>query len=649
MHSVFQLLCESAPLATLAMIFALIWIRYLKSSATRTHLVVMAVCGISILSPVLITLLPKWRVLPPIMPTENQQVIIKPLNFSATDHFTDIPPKSYPLWFRVASSTWLIGFGLRLMTLIKQRMGLRRILMLGESVSFHIGKLTTELTKRRGIKRKIRWMTHADVESAFTCGIFRPVIVLPSNCEQICHSDLRIMMDHELAHVQRCDAIHGLLFQIFIALWWFHPLAWALYRNAEIIKERACDDLVLLSGEDPQRYAMCLGFAVLRAHHHPPLLNEVSTFARRAPQLVRIQAILDPSIDRSTLTKRETWNVYAPAIFTAMLLSSLGFKVVSELQVNRPAFFVDTPGEKIPNLWTDAMLPLARSIRLPMMEEPLEAVQHHVQSRPQSIVHPSRMPGSENTSSMSLLSIPHARNQQLSSDLSGNRSESRGYLRNEMPKFTFLPKNSANSVRDFFARPTISSGGGLLANVDPSDHHSSFSESGEAASDSDVYGLVEMNDSGVIVYSQVTQSATGESLGRVDDFLVNSQSMATTAFPVSGGTSVIAPSLSPSVEAYHEDGRSISPQDLGIQDIKSFIAPTENGGRLSVSLEVPASSANAWRVEASMDFESWTDSAEVVTHKFSLGSSPGSLRLTASIVSPIPSAHHRYLRLHSKW
>ena len=93
------------------------------------------------------------------------------------------------------------------------------------------------------------------VQTPLTWGLRRSVIVLPtalvSGDSAVCESALR----HEQAHIARWDWMWNLLAEIVCALCWFHPAAWWLRGRMRLESERACDDLVLLSGIAGPDYA----------------------------------------------------------------------------------------------------------------------------------------------------------------------------------------------------------------------------------------------------------------------------------------------------------------------------------------------------------------------------------------------------------
>ena len=98
----------------------------------------------------------------------------------------------------------------------------------------------------------------ADISVPVVSGLLRPVILLPLAAEQWPLSQRNAALNHELQHVGRYDLWTMLSGHLACAVYWFHPLAWAVARRLRDEQESACDDAVLTSGFDPASYAEAL-------------------------------------------------------------------------------------------------------------------------------------------------------------------------------------------------------------------------------------------------------------------------------------------------------------------------------------------------------------------------------------------------------
>ncbi len=88
--------------------------------------------------------------------------------------------------------------------------------------------------------------------------VWRAHVVVPRTWRTWSRAGRDAVLAHELAHVQRRDLLVAFATRVNRAVFWFHPVAWWLERRIAATAEQACDEVVLSSGQDPQRYATLL-------------------------------------------------------------------------------------------------------------------------------------------------------------------------------------------------------------------------------------------------------------------------------------------------------------------------------------------------------------------------------------------------------
>ena len=107
--------------------------------------------------------------------------------------------------------------------------------------------------------REVPGLFHsADVTAPVTWGVFRPVIVMPTEADGWSEVDRRAALAHERAHIVRRDWLVQMIAWAVCVIFWFHPLVWAVRRSLAQEAEHAADDLVLAEGVRPSRYAELL-------------------------------------------------------------------------------------------------------------------------------------------------------------------------------------------------------------------------------------------------------------------------------------------------------------------------------------------------------------------------------------------------------
>lgn len=158
----------------------------------------------------------------------------------------------------------------------------------------------------------------AHLDTAVTCGLFRPVILLPREAAGWEPSHRIAVVMHELAHIRRRDLWSGAAAALVTSILWFHPFAWILARRLREEQECACDDAVLNQGVAPSFYAELL-LESARAGGSAESLFACAMTGRYAFRS-RLVHILDPA--RVRRTRRATLKaIGAGAVLTVASLS----------------------------------------------------------------------------------------------------------------------------------------------------------------------------------------------------------------------------------------------------------------------------------------------------------------------------------------
>jgi len=170
------------------------------------------------------------------------------------------------------------------------------------------------------------------VSAPGTAGIFRPTIFLPREAAEWGAIRIRATLAHEYAHVVRRDCLTRLMADIIVAIYWFNPIVWYARRRMTTERERACDDLVLTDGVQPERYASVLVETVRGALLQQNVrVSGVLLMARPSELETRLVSILDPSRSRGRVSSRTTIVTASIVTAAAVLIS------VSHLDAAPPA------------------------------------------------------------------------------------------------------------------------------------------------------------------------------------------------------------------------------------------------------------------------------------------------------------------------
>jgi TonB family protein len=188
-------------------------------------------------------------------------------------------------WTKIAIALWFAGFFVIAIRRYQSAMTLRKIVDRATSIpDWESGVLLSD-----------------EVETPLTCGILRPMIVLPKRALNWSPECLSSALLHEREHLRRNDCLWHWVAEGICAIWWFHPFAWLARNRAAHERECACDDAVLREGIRPSDYASALlHLASGRTQPGEPAmaLSALSNFERR------IRSLLLPNLDRRPAGRR---------------------------------------------------------------------------------------------------------------------------------------------------------------------------------------------------------------------------------------------------------------------------------------------------------------------------------------------------------
>ena len=163
----------------------------------------------------------------------------------------------------------------------------------------------------------------ARVPTPVTCGLFRPVILIPERSRTWPEERLRVVLLHELAHVRRRDYLSSLLAELVCTVYWPIPLVWAARAAMHVEQEQASDDLVLAAGTPPLEYADQLLAVARSLRPRDAALAGVLEMARPAGLRYRVKTILDTRTRRVPLVSLQGLASLSALLLCAAPLAAL--------------------------------------------------------------------------------------------------------------------------------------------------------------------------------------------------------------------------------------------------------------------------------------------------------------------------------------
>ncbi|MFO0868908.1 MAG: M56 family metallopeptidase [Pirellulales bacterium] len=242
------------------------------------------------------------------LPSPARPVTAAPGSASATGAAGVESARGGAAWFHgwhVLVAVWFLGAAATLLPTILgcfQVVRLRRRARLPEWAFWQ-----TELESARawmGCRRPITLLVSSAVTLPITFGVWRPVLVVPEEAEGWTRERWRMVLLHELAHVGRGDWLIQLITQLACAVHWFNPGVWLSARQLQLLREQACDDLVLAAGVRPSDYAEELLTLARQDVGGRWFSLATVPMARRSTLETRLRAVLDRQRNRAALNAR---------------------------------------------------------------------------------------------------------------------------------------------------------------------------------------------------------------------------------------------------------------------------------------------------------------------------------------------------------
>ena len=154
---------------------------------------------------------------------------------------------------------WPAGAALLLLRLLAGLAGAVRLSRQGAPLADPAWKALLErFLALVSLRRPVSLKTHPEVLVPLTWGWRRPVVLFPESAGAWPAEERSSALCHELSHVKRADFPVMLLVRAGLALFWWNPLCWVVYREILKAQEIACDEMVLRAGIRPSTYAACL-------------------------------------------------------------------------------------------------------------------------------------------------------------------------------------------------------------------------------------------------------------------------------------------------------------------------------------------------------------------------------------------------------
>ncbi|MFK7906369.1 MAG: M56 family metallopeptidase [Chitinophagales bacterium] len=164
-------------------------------------------------------------------------------------------------------------------------------------VEAHWQKKMDIICTKIGLKKSIRLLESAAVQSPMVIGHFKPLILFPIGAlTGLNPSQVEAILAHELAHIYRNDYLVNILQSFVEIVLFYHPAAWWLSNKMQATREHCCDDLAIDMCGDRMVYAKALTqIESLRLQQIPHLAAAFAGNGKEDNLMARIQRLFSPN------------------------------------------------------------------------------------------------------------------------------------------------------------------------------------------------------------------------------------------------------------------------------------------------------------------------------------------------------------------
>ncbi len=175
------------------------------------------------------------------------------------------------------------------------------------------------------ITREVALKHAGHIHSPMTCGIRRPVILLPSCALHWPDHLIASALLHELAHIKRNDWLTQQLARCICALYWVNPFCWKAFNNLSLYAEKASDHMALHAGVEKTHYASDLLTVAehLNCHTHSRAALAMAVTKKPSQLCERVNAVLNFGERHAPLTKTQMATVLLVVVAIFLPLTSL--------------------------------------------------------------------------------------------------------------------------------------------------------------------------------------------------------------------------------------------------------------------------------------------------------------------------------------
>ncbi|MEO9806402.1 MAG: M56 family metallopeptidase [Reichenbachiella sp.] len=227
------------------------------------------------------------------------------------------------------NAAWIFGIAVYLIRLVTESILLHFLYKRSKNGNRQLHELLDELSGIKPSKRQTKIVLSDHIDMPFTTGWSNSVIFIPTRIGQSEKQKQRLILLHELAHIERLDGLSTLLTQLACAVCWYNPLVWLAAKASKLDMEKACDDRVVRTTHHKYDYAGMMLDILEMSSLRPLRVQSRLALAHKNELKSRMTALLDDQIDRKRLGRHTLVSVTVIGLVALIGLAAL--RVVEEI------------------------------------------------------------------------------------------------------------------------------------------------------------------------------------------------------------------------------------------------------------------------------------------------------------------------------
>ncbi len=153
---------------------------------------------------------------------------------------------------------WLVGVTAFLGLLVTKLILIRGLIQSGRTPADRLMSILDQARTQVNYRGSARIVLTDALPSPAVCGLFRPVILIPTELNDIADQDLKLAMMHELVHIKRSDLWVNALQSLLTMIHFYNPAIWIANVMIRRLCEEAVDETVVSLEGDIEPYSHAL-------------------------------------------------------------------------------------------------------------------------------------------------------------------------------------------------------------------------------------------------------------------------------------------------------------------------------------------------------------------------------------------------------